>query len=58
MECDGICSINGTCKGEVRSVEVTGEGMGWWEDFLFEFYYCETAIKSDREDGFIVKVLE
>ena len=52
-ECDGRCSINQGCVGEIQRVRVSGRGEYWGE-----FNYCQTAIDIDRGNGLIVKVIE
>lgn len=51
MECDGVCVINGDCKGEVIRVRVVGPSGAEWG----YFNYCQTAIDSDRKSGFYVE---
>jgi hypothetical protein len=53
LKCDGECSRENRCKGDVRSVLVLGNGFT--EEF--QFNYCETAIQEDREHGFDVAVV-
>ena len=51
MKCQGECKADGTCKGEVKFVSVTGCGFKG----SFSFFYCDTAIKTDKERGFTVE---
>jgi hypothetical protein len=52
-KCEGCChEYDEGHQGEVKRVTV--RGMGWK---LTNFYYCQTAIKIDEENGFIVDVL-
>lgn len=50
-ECFGSCEEH---IGEIQCVNIKDPKTGY--DFG-EFYYCEKAIKSDTEDGFIVTIL-
>lgn len=50
LKCEGNCSIENTCKGEVRSVHVSGKG---WDKVPYD--YCETAIEYDRNNGYTVE---
>lgn len=53
MKCDGECSKDGTCKGAVKPVKVSGNGFKG----PFTFNYCNTAIKEDMRRGFTVTVI-
>ncbi len=53
--CDGICSMRGECKGEVTKVRVTGGKKIDWDWGVFS--YCQTAIQTDKKNGFTVTVL-
>lgn len=55
MKCDGGCSINNECKGEVVPILVTWGLINQWES---RFNYCQYAIDSDRKAGLEVKILE
>lgn len=49
--CDGRCSQYGTCKGEVKNVEVkSGDERRSWG----RYNYCESAIREDETNGYIV----
>lgn len=51
MECEGSCENH---EGEVVKVKVkTLKGFDWGE-----FYYCQNAIKEDRNRGLIVTEVE
>jgi hypothetical protein len=53
--CVGRCAKYGDCRGEVKLVEVFG---GRWcpdDKEWGKFWYCRTAIKEDKKNGFIVK---
>ena len=54
MECQGQCKNNGTCTGDVVDVVVYGlicpTGMN--------FQYCETAIKTDEDNGYLVEKID
>ena len=54
MKCDGECNKPEDCKGVVRKVKVTGNGLisPWF------FNYCETAIEVDKSRGFIVEEVD
>jgi hypothetical protein len=51
--CEGGCSTNGECRGDVAHVHVYTKDKDWglW-------YYCETAQMSDRSHGFVVEKVE
>ena len=49
MKCQGMCSLEGTCSGEVKAVSVKFGAKDWGM-----FFYCDTAIETDREHGFTV----
>jgi hypothetical protein len=52
-KCEGCChEYDEGHQGEVVEVEVSGHG---WKPSTF--YYCQTAIKIDKENGFLVRVL-
>ncbi len=51
MKCEGTCSAEGLCAGEVKKVEVSGNG--WIAPWVFN--YCETAIAVDTAHGFTVE---
>lgn len=53
-KCEGLCSRNDGCKGEVKSVKVEGH---WLMEPLF-FDYCEEAIETDRARGWTVTILD
>ena len=48
-QCDGHCSVEGTCKGDVKRVVVSG---GHWA--AQKFNYCAEAIRRDKASGFTV----
>lgn len=50
MNCEGECSREGLCFGEVRYVTVTGNGFKW----PFYFSYCQEAREEDERRGFVV----
>ena len=52
MKCEGACSANDECIGDAVLVSVM------WNDEPIEFWYCQTAIKEDRERGFEVTIKE
>jgi len=43
--CEGTCSLRGECKGEVKRYNVGNWGLFW---------YCETAVETDRSNGLAV----
>ena len=51
-ECEGVCSRDGECRGEVEKVTVL------WNNKPIDFWYCQTAIEEDRERGFEVTIKE
>ena len=53
MKCQGECSEQDKCVGEVKKVRVV-EGLKDWG----KFYYCDYAIQTDRDNGFTVMILE
>lgn len=54
LDCEGECSSYGQCDGDVRAVEVSGNGF----KAPFYFNYCQAAIKEDQRRGFLVNDLE
>ena len=50
-ECCGRCNYGH--KGEIKLVEVLSNDKSWGK-----FLYCENAIKADRNNGFIVKMIK
>lgn len=54
MKCQGECNKRGECAGDVRRVNVTGNG--WILPWVFN--YCETAIANDKGNGFTVEEAE
>ena len=50
-ECDGVCSLLGTCVGRIRPVRLSRQGR------RSPYNYCETAIAKDRAKGFAVEVI-
>lgn len=56
LKCDGACSRDGECKGIVQRVRVSGIFFRIGDSM--DFNYCETAIATDRENGFTVDILE
>ena len=52
-KCEGVCFEEGKCHGELKYVRVTEKHMDWGN-----FYYCDNAIKTDRDSGFSVRVPE
>ena len=53
MKCQGCCLHENTCSGDVRAVSVQYGAKDWGI-----FYYCDTAIETDRLRGFTVKLAE
>ena len=49
--CDGECSIEGGCSGNIYPIKVGRPETDYWK----EFNYCETAIATDTRNGFVVK---
>lgn len=54
MKCEGECSREGTCIGQVKKVLVSGNGF----KEPFKFNYCETAVKEDEKRGFVVEFVD
>lgn len=54
MKCQGECSKENLCEGEVKEVFVSGNGF----HKPFNFTYCEVAIKEDERRGFLVEEKE
>jgi len=56
IKCQGECSVyedKNLCSGTVKLVHVKNKDVDWGE-----FYYCDTAIQEDIDNGFEVTVLE
>lgn len=51
LDCDGRCGQYGTCQGEVKNVTVkSGDERRSWGTYN----YCESAIREDEKNGYIV----
>jgi len=53
-ECQGECKREGRCIGNVKKVEVSGNGFKG----PFAFFYCQEAIAEDKRRGFLVKEVD
>jgi len=51
--CEGRCVDHDECCGQVQYLNVSKDGKDWGN-----FIYCETARKSDLENGFILTEVE
>jgi hypothetical protein len=54
MKCEGICAIEGGCFGEVKTVVVSGLGLGK----PVTFNYCQEAREEDERRGFSVEIVD
>jgi hypothetical protein len=54
VKCEGECSRENKCIGDVRRVHVRNNRL----TRPFEFNYCEIAIEEDERSGFHVEVIE
>ncbi len=55
MKCDGTCDwLREGHTGIVKRVKVTGGGL----DGTYKFNYCESAIETDRNNGYTVEILD
>jgi len=53
MECEGACKAFNKCKGDTKIVHIIDPKDNY--DWGY-FYYCDTAIETDRKNGFLVVV--
>ena len=53
MECQGKCNSHHMCFGEVKKVNVKDIHEDWGN-----FYYCEQAIEKDKNNGFVITIIQ